>query len=108
MNNASRIIEAPREQVSEQLGGRRSTRTAKQRPFERGNRREVQTAIMRLSLSPPPPSQSTGPLSSVDSPEPCVLLPASRWVGGVGGVQVCAVGGTAAPPSQTLVPQARW
>lgn len=64
MNNASWIIEAPRERASEQLGGRRSTRAAKEQPFERGNGREVQTAIIRLGLGFTPlshPRASTVP-----------------------------------------------
>lgn len=50
MNYASRIIEALRERASQQLGGRRSMHAAKQRPFERGNGRDVQTAIIPLGL----------------------------------------------------------
>lgn len=92
----------------EQLGGRRCTRAAKGRPFERGNGHEVQTVDTSRPRLCPPSSRPPGPRAPSTPWNPVFSGPASRWVGGCWGVQVCAVGGTAAPQPQTLVPQARW
>lgn len=107
MNNASCLIAVLREE--EQLDGRRSIRSANEQRLKEkwtggSAARTVNTTLLAcpsnslpwpFCLSTPVP----GPPCSVYSLESCVLR-ASWWV--VWRVQVCAVGGTAAPQPQTL------
>lgn len=110
MNNASRIIEAQRERESSLAGG--EARARPRSGLLKGETGARSRRLIRPGLGFAPPASSSrppGPRAPSTLWNPVFSRrPRGGWVcGWCWGVQVCAVGGTAAPQPQTLVPQAR-
>lgn len=113
MNNASRIIEAQRERESSLAGGEARARPRSGLLKGETGARSRRTLIRPgLGFAPPTPLRPVhrAPRAPSSLWNPVFSRrPRGGWeCGWCWGVQVCAVGGTAAPQPQTLVPQARW